>query len=211
MYNVDKSQHVDVVKEGDTVLEEGFPYELQNVVHNVLGIISIQTYNNVSKGYTDEFNNEEYVLLDGSIITFPYRIYFIDDEITYSKLKSNEEKMIYDCIFTRSCDGYVRQKHLKRLLIDDMPEWYMPYVLKLSSEYVKEIVEDIYRFMSDKDNSLFQAFCYINTYMFRYAYSRMTSYWNEFYRKDSYRFHDYVGYKLYKQCFGYSRRFDKLN
>ena len=58
MYNVDKSQHVDLVKEGDTVFEEGFPYEFQNVVHNVLGIISIQTYNNVSKGYTDEFNNE---------------------------------------------------------------------------------------------------------------------------------------------------------
>lgn len=199
------------LKEGETVFEEGFPIELQKVVHNVLGSISIQTYNNIAKGYTAEFNNEQYVLLDGSIITFPYRIYFIDDEIAYSKLKSNEEKMIYDCIFTRSCDGFVRQKHLKRLLIDDMPEWCMPYVLKLSSEYVKEIVEDIYGFMRDKDNSLFQVFCDINPYMFRYAYSRMTSYWNEFYRNDCYRFHDYVGYKLYKQCFGYSRRFDKLN
>ena len=59
MYNVDKSQHVDLVKEGDTVFEEGFPYEFQNVVHNVLGIISKQTYKNVSKGYTEEFNNEE--------------------------------------------------------------------------------------------------------------------------------------------------------
>lgn len=193
------------------MFEQGFPNELQRNVHNVLSVVSTQTYNNVSKGYTDEYNNEQYMLLDGSTITFPYRIYFMDDEIGYSKLQNHEDKLIYDCIFTRSCDGFVRQKHLKNLFVEDMPEWCMPYILKLSSEYVKEIVADIYNFMRDKDNSLFQAFCAINPYLFRYEYSRMTSYWNEFYRNDCYRFHDYVGYKLYKQCFGYSRRFDKLN
>lgn len=193
------------------MFEQGFSNELQRNVHNVLSVVSTQTYNNISKGYTDESNNEQYVLLDGSTITFPYRIYFMDDEIGYSELQDHEDKLIYDCIFTRSCDGFVRQKHLKNLLVEDMPEWCMPYILKLSSEYVKEIVADIYNFMKDRDNSLFQAFCAINPYLFRYAYSRMTSYWNEFYRNDCYRFHDYVGYKLYKQCFGYSRRFDKLN
>ena len=193
------------------MFEAGFPLELQSELHNVLRVISTQTYNNFSKGYTEEDNNEEYVLLDGSIIAFPYRVYFLDDESIYSKFNSREERLIYDCIFSRSYDGYVREKHLKNLLIDDMPEWCMPYVLKLSSEYVKEIVEDIYIFMNDKDNILFQAFCDLNPYMFRYAYSRMTSYWNEFYRSDCYRFHNYVGYKLYKNCFNYSRRFERLN
>lgn len=149
--------------------------------------------------------------MDGSTISFPYRLYFIDDENVYNELSSKEEKCIYDCIFTRSCDGYVRQKHLKNLLIDDMPEWCMPYILKLSSEYVEEIICDIYDFMKSRDNNLFQVFCAKNPYMFRYDYSRMTSYWNEFYREKCYIFHNYVGYKLYKECFGYSRRFDNMN
>ena len=125
------------------MFEQGFPLELRSVLHKVLGLISTQTYNNVSIGYSEGHNNEEYVLLDGSSVTFPYRIYYIDDENIYKKLDNREEKLIYDCIFSRSCDGYVREKHLKNLLIDDMPEWCMPYVLKLSSEYVKEIVDEI--------------------------------------------------------------------
>lgn len=192
------------------MFEQGFPIELQKEVHNVLRIISTKTYNDISIGYTDEYNNEQYILLDGSIITFPYRIYFVDDENAYSMLNSKKEKRIYDCIFSRSCDGFVRQKHLNNLLVDDLPEWCMPYVLKLSSEYVIEILDDIYGFMSNRDNSLFQVFCELNPYMFRYAYSRMTSYWNEFYRNDCYKFHDYIGYKLFNQCFGYSKRYDNL-
>lgn len=193
------------------MFELGFPCELQEMVHTVLDVISLKTYNNISMGYTDEFNNEEYILLDGSAICFPYRIYFFDDVKAYNKLISKEEKYIYDCIFTRSCDGYVRQKHLNNILIDDMPEWCMPYILKLSSEYVEEIVSDIYNYMELRDNSVFQMFCENNPYMFRYAYSRMTSYWNEYYRGKYYKFHNYVGYKLYKECFGYSRKFDNLN
>lgn len=186
------------------MFESGFPCELQETVHKVLGVISMKTYNDISEGYTDEANNEKYLLLDGSTISFPYRLYFIDDENVYNELASKVEKCIYDCIFTRSCDGYIRQKHLNNLLIDDMPEWCMPYILKLSSEYVEEIICDIYDFMKSRDNNLFQVFCANNPYMFRYAYSRMTSYWNEFYREKCYIFHNYVGYKLYKECFGYT-------
>lgn len=192
------------------MFEQGFPLELSGTLHKVLGVISSQTYNNISKGYIEGDNNEEYILLDGSNITFPYRIYYVDNECVYNKLDSIEEKLIYDCIFSRSSNGHVREKHLRNLLIDEMPDWCMPYILKLSSEYVKEIVEVIYIYMSDKDNSLFRAFCEMNPYMFRYSYSRMTSYWNEYYRCECFEFHNYVGYKLYKKCLNYSRRFDKL-
>ena len=72
------------------MFEQGFPIELQNEVHNVLRIISTKTYNDISIGYTDEYNNEQYILLDGSTITFPYRIYFFDDENAYSMLKSKK-------------------------------------------------------------------------------------------------------------------------
>lgn len=192
------------------MFELGFPYELQNKVHNVVGKMSLRTYNNISHGVSEECTDEEYVLLDGSTVTFPYRVYFIDDEKIYNELEDKEEQFIYSCIYTRSCDGYVRQKHLRKIIKKDYPQWCMPYILKLSSEYVVEIIDDIYEYMETRDNTLFQIFCENNPYIFRYSYSRMVSYWNEHYRCRCYKFHNYVGYKLYKKCFGYSRKYNRL-
>ena len=192
------------------MFEEGFPVSLSIALHNVLENISKATYNNISIGYTDEPNNEQLELLDGSMIQFPYRVYYVDDDELYHRFSSQEERLIYHCIFTRSCDGHIREKHLRAILEADYPEWCMPYILKLSAEYVVEILEIIYASMKSKDNSLFQAFCQNNPYMFRYYHNRMISYWNEFYRGQCYRYHDYVGYKLYKECFGFTRRNDNI-
>ena len=116
------------------MFEEGFPYELQDKVHKVLGKMSLRTYNNILRGVSEECTKEEYILLDGSTISFPYRMYFIDDEKIYNELEGKEEQFIYSCIYTRSCDGYVRQRHLRKIMENDFPQWCMPYILKLSSE-----------------------------------------------------------------------------
>ena len=191
------------------MFEEGFPVYLSTALHHVLENMSKATYNNISIGYTNESNNEQFELLDGSMIQFPYRIYFVDDDELYHRLSAQEERLIYHCIFTRSCDGHIREKHLRAILDVDYPEWCMPYILKLSAEYVVEILDIIYVSLKDKDNLLFQAFCQNNPYIFRYYHNRMISYWNEFYREQCYRYHDYVGYKLYKECLGYTRRNDR--
>ena len=125
-------------------------------------------------------------------------MYFIDDEKIYNELEDKEEQFIYSCIYTRSCDGYVRQRHMRKIMENDFPQWCMPYILKLSSEYVVEIVDDIYKYMKVRDNTSFQLFCKNNPHIFRNSYSRMVSYWNEFYRCRCYKFHNYVGYRLYK-------------
>ena len=38
-------------------------------------------------------------------------------------LRMDTALSIYDCIFSRSYDGYVRQKHIEALLDSDTPEW----------------------------------------------------------------------------------------
>ncbi len=200
---------INIFKVGGIVFELGFPYELQNKVHKVLEKMSIRTYNNISHSVSEECTNEEYMLSDGSTITFPYRVYFIDDEKIYNELEDKEEQFIYSCICTRSCDGYVRQRHLRKIMENDFPQWCMPYILKLSSEYVVEIIDDIYEYMETRDNTLFQIFCENNPCIFRNSYSRMVSYWNEFYRHRFYKFHNYVGYRLYRECFGYSRKYNR--
>ena len=193
------------------MFEEGFPCELQDKVHKVLGKMSLRTYNNISRGVSDECIKEEYILLDGSSISFSYRVYFIDDEKIYNELEDKEEQFIYSCIYTRSCDGYVRQRHMRKIMENDFPQWCMPYILKLSSEYVVEIVDDIYKYMKVRDNTSCQLFCKNNPHIFRNSYSRMVSYRNEFYRCGCYKFHNYVGYRLYKECFGYSRKYNRLS
>lgn len=41
------------------MFEQGFPVELSSVLHKVLGLISTQTYNNVSPGYSEEYKRFE--------------------------------------------------------------------------------------------------------------------------------------------------------
>jgi len=131
------------------------------------------------------------------------------ESIVYTGI-DKKEHLIYSCVYTRSCDGYVRQKYLQKVMENNFPQWCMPYILKLSSEYVVEIIDDIFENMKTKDNTLFQLFCKNNPPIFRYSYSRMVSCWNEFYRSRCYKFHNYVGYRLYKESFGYGRKYNRL-
>lgn len=195
------------------MFSNGFPEkDMQNKYKKVVSLICKETYNNNSIGYADAYNseNEFYVLSNGEKICFPYRVYYCDDDLIYSQLTDDDEKLIYNCIFSRSCDGQVREKHLMRMLNSDFPEWCMPYVLRLSSEYVVEIIEQIYLLMKKKDNTAFQMFCIKNPSLLKRAYTRMTSYWNEFYREKYSKFDSYIGTKLFKECFCPNTNFEKL-
>lgn len=192
------------------MFESGFPVYLAKELHNVLGVVSTKMCNGISGVSQDRDYNNETELLDGSRISFPYRIYFLDEEGAVEKLATREGKLIYHCIFTRHCDGYVREKHLRAMLDLGLCEWCFPYVLMLAGEYVVEIVEAIYEYFKEQDNFLFQAFCANNPYMFRYCRSRMVSYYGEYYRRRTPKFKHYVGYVLFKDCFGYKKEYDRL-
>ena len=103
--------------------------------------INNKTINNVS----DVFCGESTVyVLPNYIIDIPYRLYLLDvEDFEYKKL-NQIQKQIVCCMYTRSCDGYIREKYLTRLL--DMPFelWSIPYIVKLCDEYVVEILKIIY-------------------------------------------------------------------
>ncbi len=77
----------------------------------------------------------------------------------------------------------------------------MPYILRLSSEYVVEITEIIYEAIKGKDNRQIQDFCRNNPILLKRAYTRMTSYWKCYYKYQYPEFEDYVGKKLFDECF----------
>lgn len=120
-------------------------------------------------------------LSDGETVSLPCCVWHSDALLPGLPL-TERQKLIYHCIFTRSSDGYVRQRHAEALLERETPEWVMPFVVQLSQDYVAEILEVLYNGLRERDNQDYRAFCYLNYTTFHKGYDRMLSYWAEYYR-----------------------------
>lgn len=184
-------------------LIKAFPKEYSDDVAYVCERLSMKSY--AYNGITCSEEQIEWSLLSGKKIKIPYRIY-LNDQLNYiEKGWTPRQAVIYHCIFSRSYDGYVREKHVKALLEAETPEWAMPYIIKICDEYVKEILETVYQKLSGRSCEKYRELCAVNFQYVTLAHCRMISYWNEFYRYECYRYRDYIGKKLYKECFGYHK------
>ena len=163
------------------MLCDGFSPELKDDVSAVSRFIATKMYHGVKIGESE--NTCSYDLLGGGRVCFPYRVYYLDDvkEDTLSSLPWRQ-RMIYHAVFTRSCDGLVREKHLNYILEGSYPDWVFPYLIKLSDEYVIEILNAIYKKLKGQDTEKIKAFCKLNLQSFLQSHARMTSYWNEYAR-----------------------------
>lgn len=177
----------------------GFPRYLKKDVKKALKIIPM----NLLIGTTGEFNQNKYVL-NNEKITFPNRTYQFDVSDNKLKKLNKLQQNILHCIYTRNCDGYVREKHLKKLLSSNYCDWAIPYIVKICDEYVIEILELTYSALRETDTNEIKDFCIKNSETFCKNYSRMISYWNEYYRDSCLHYKDYVGEKLFVEYFGYS-------
>jgi len=188
---------------GAKIFSNGFPHIDDEIVSRAIATIPLETYRNVNGRVSD--NNISY-LLEQTQVSFPYRLYSLDVEDSVLEKLEHIEKTILHCIYTRSCDGYVREKHIKALLIEDFPEWAIPYIVKVCDEYVVEILQTVYDNLKGKNTEKIKKFCSDNRETFCKSYNRMISYWNEFYRDRCYKFEDYIGRKLFIECFGANRK-----
>ena len=184
------------------MFQDGFPNYLRDDVTTAVGMIPHKTYNNGSNGVSQD--TIQY-FQDNTLIRFPYRIYYIDSSDEVIDNLSLRQKMILHCIYSRSCDGFVRQKHMYSLLQMDYEDWAIPYIVKICDEYVVEILEMTYNILKEQDTERIKRFCLENIVPFCKSYNRMISYWNEFYRYRNNNFQKYIGRKLFRDCFGYSR------
>lgn len=182
-----------------TVFFDAFPVELHTSVQEVIKVIPPQTYGHVILGVTEDSTA---YLLRGNVIKVPYRMYFADVDKTATAGLTDVQKAILHCIYTRSCDGYIREEHLDALLRHDFDYWAIPFIVKLCDEYVIEILEAIYTRLKDRDNGDIKGFCSENRAAVEKGYARMVSYWNEYYRERV--FDKYVGKRLFTECFGYN-------
>ncbi|MDD7793477.1 hypothetical protein [Clostridium sp. 'White wine YQ'] len=188
------------------MFEEGFPDDLRDDVLLVVKLIPFKTFSDISI-----VTSADYIqyFQEGRLIKFPHRIYFIDLDSECMDKLTLQQQMILHCIYTRSCDGYVRQKHLRALLEKEYEEWTIPYIVKLCDEYVVQIIEMTYDILKLQNTEKIKKFCWENRQAFSSSYDRMTSYWNEYYRYEYNYFSDYIGRKLFIECFGYSKSVKK--
>lgn len=188
------------------MFESGFPKEFLSDVQYVGEFILLASYNNRRIPETGE--QSIWILPNDETISFPYRIYYKDNLSEKANNLTPTQQIIYHCIFSRSCDGFVREKHIKTLLNSETPIWALPYVIKACDEYVIEILETVYSNLKDSDTFAYKLICRKNQQVFLRSYNRMVSYWNEYYRNQYYNFYGYVGLKLFRDCFGYNRSLD---
>lgn len=188
------------------MFQDGFPNYLRDDVTTVVGKIPHKTYNNVTIGVSED--TFQY-FQDNKVIRFPYRTYYNDISDEVKENFSQRQKMILHCIYSRSCDGFVRQKHIYSLLQMDYEDWAIPYIVKICDEYVVEILEMTYDILKEQDTERIKGFCLENIVPFCKSYNRMISYWNEFYRYKYTNFQKYIGRKLFRDCFGYSKSMER--
>lgn len=187
---------------------EGFPKELNQDVQLVNDMISLESY--CKTGLAVSSHKLTYQILNGETICFPYRIYLKDCIKNPDDVFTKTQELIYHCIFSRSCDGFVREQHIKALLGNCTTDWVLPYVIKICDEYVVEILELVHAGLIEQDLSLYKEICRLNLKQFVYGHSRMISYWDCFYRSKCYDYRSYIGKRLFEDCFGYTRSMDKL-
>lgn len=178
-----------------------FPSKFQEDVMYVVNFINMEV------GELSTLNMDKLVKysMDGDTYVFPYRVY--NEEIQSSSIKqwNDNKQAIFHCIFSRNSNGFVRQKHIQCLLGMDIPDLSIPYVLKVCDEYIIEILKIVYDYFKLHDSRKIERISIQNKYLMDKSYSRMVSYWNEYYRKQFPNFKNYIGYKLFTECLGFVR------
>lgn len=185
------------------MFQSSFPIGFGKELSRVLKIIPLKTISNIGIGCSEL---EISFYQQGREVSFPYRIYFEEPEDSSINQLNHGQKMILHCIYTRSSNGFVRQKHISQLLKMDYEYWCIPFIFKLCDEYVVEILKTIYDALAEKDNSAIIDFCYENEYLSNISYNRMISYWNEYYRTKEPQFRNYIGRTLFHECFGFNHK-----
>lgn len=134
------------------------------------------------------------VNIERGILQLPNRVYHDLAQVRVSSFGVRGiQNELLSCLLTRHADGFARQEHLKHI-IGLTHSWIPAYVMKLTGEYVIEILNDIESNLSRLDKSLYLTFIRDNPQFLAVTEQRIVSYWNCYYRHISKE--KYVGFRL---------------
>jgi hypothetical protein len=83
----------------------------------------------------------EEVLLAGSLVRVPGRVYFAEPVAGAEQVLTGRQQQVLHSIYLRHHDDYVRQRRLEQLLATPVDAFTVPFTFSLIGDYVKEILE----------------------------------------------------------------------
>ena len=133
----------------------------------------------------------------GEVVEIPARMYYQEPDPKLVEALGPTERVGLACLYTRSHDGYVRQRELQHLLGSDEP-WVVPFVVQLCGEYVVEICRDVQAFVRDdlpprpRARRAYRDFIDQNRAFVQLTQQRARSYWRCYHWR-AYSFVEYPG------------------
>lgn len=117
-------------------LIKAFPPELEDDVIEVLSKIKQTDKLDFSRCFEVDFS--------GNKLNIPERIYYNDPSLSQLNSLTERQQVILYCLFTRHHNGFIREENLK-LIIHQCNEynWIIPYLIRITGEYVIEILQVI--------------------------------------------------------------------
>lgn len=170
-------------------LLKAFPTNLEDDVLLVLG--QIKPTNTLEFSYCFEVN------IRGKLLIIPERIYY--NELSQSQVYSltEQQQIILACLFTRHHNGFVREENLRKIIhLSKQYTWIIPYLIRLTGEYVIEILQVIKSNLEEINKEEIIEFIVDNPKFYNTIESRVLSYWNCYYRNKYPSKEDYIGYKI---------------
>ncbi|WP_369265191.1 hypothetical protein [Streptomyces sp. R35] len=174
------------------LLSSAFPAELVDDVQAVLAVMPAPRHRPIAP-----FS----AMVQGQQVSIPGRVY--NDEPPPESVAglSLRQRQILHCLYSRHCDGRIRQRHLAQILSAGDP-WVIPFVVQLVGEYVLEILVDIRDELrglgtpGDSRRIAYGEFIVANPAFFARTQRRIVSYWSCYYRTAFRSFQGYPGCTL---------------
>ena len=182
-----------------------FPTELQEDVKKAVKVIPFARnpirLADGSEHFVDKFVSDykpqEFNLRE-EIVKIPYRVYFEQPERGEFENLTIQQQTIINCIYLRHHNGFIREKHLVRLLKTD-DYFVSPFVIQILGEYVVELISILEQEITDQSISKYAEFLNDNLFFWKQTQSRIVSYWDAYYRQEFPKLRDYVGQRLSKR------------
>jgi hypothetical protein len=178
---------------------DAFPIDIREEVINVIK----QLPSGKDRSFALSSDNIEQVHVLNSTIIIPCRIYFKKPdlycfspqlaEIPIINESDKTKYSIFYCIYSRDDNGYIRQSCLEKIIRLSDP-WVPPFVLKLLSEYVIEIIEVVAANVDTLQPKLYSDFISNNLLFVTKMKERIISYWACFFMWKYPKFTDYPGF-----------------
>src|SRR6266700_3005567 len=124
------------------------------------------------------------VRVSGENVFIPRRIYHGPLDVSAGfrlRFTNTLQQEMIDCIFSRHADGFIREKHLKRI-VQSRYVWIPPFVIQLAGEYVIEILRAIEQALPHLDSAVYGDFVRSNPEFIQKTKQGIASYWDCYHR-----------------------------